>query len=164
MTTGTTDRQRSRVYNAEQELRLTLSHGGTITFFGSTLSVPVERRFGDLASIRRYLDQVLAFAPVARLSRAHLPVGLRERRGAAKAHYEHDTDTIAIPTTREGAWALREVVVLHELAHHLCGASGHGREFTSYFLYLLDVVIGAEAAHMLRVAFYERGVEIGATP
>lgn len=168
------DSQKSLVYAAEDELAVVLSRGGTIEHFGSTLTLPEERRFGDVASIEPYLAKVLAFAPVARLPRACIPVTVRERRGITRAHYQRHTGpngrgTIAIPPYRLGTraqqgWALRETLVLHELAHHLSPRDGHGPDFVAHELYLIEHVIGPEAAHLLRVAFYENGVQIGETP
>lgn len=170
MSTSTkTDSQRSRVYDAERELDFILAIGGTIEHFGSTFTLPAERRFGDVDSVSPYLDKVLAFAPVARLPRAGVPVTVRERRGITQAHYERDTSTIAIPPYRLGSraqqgWALRETLVLHELAHHLCADDGHGPAFVAHELYLIEHVIGVEAAHVLRVAFYEHNVKIARRP
>lgn len=165
MPTTTRDDQRSLVYEAENELARILARGGMIDFFGSRLAVPDERKFGDVASIGPYLEKVLTYGPVARLPRAGVPVTVRERNGNRRAHYEADTATIAVPPYRRGGtWALRETVVLHELAHHLTPGEGHGPAFTAHLLYLTGVIIGAEAEHMLRVAFYNRDVKIGATP
>lgn len=158
------DFQRSRVYNAEDELAAILTRGGLIEFFGSTLAVPEERKFGDVASVPAYLDRVLAHAPVARLPRAAVPVTVRERRGTRQAHYEYGTATIALPPYRLSGWALRETVVLHELAHHLSPEPHHGPDFTAHLLYLLHHVIAPEAEHLLRVAFSDRNVKIGPTP
>lgn len=165
------DSQRSRVYAAERELEFILANGGTIEHFGSTFTLPAERKFGNVDSVAPYLRKVLAFAPVARLPRASVPVTVRERRGNTLAHYERDTSTIAIPPyglgskTQQG-WALRETLVLHELAHHLCPDSdpGHGPVFVAHELYLVEHVIGPEAAHLLRVSCYEHNVKIGGAP
>lgn len=159
------DTTRSRLYAAEDQVGRILSTGGTIEFFGSNLTVPAERKFGDVDSIGPYLAKVLAFAPVAALERSTVPLLVRERRGATKAHYEtihHDgryTGVIAVPPYRRGAWALRETVVLHELAHHLAG-DGHGPTFVATLVHLYEHVIAPEAAHMLRVAAWEQGLSI----
>lgn len=163
--TTSRDRQRSKVYAAEGQVRQILGTGGVIDFFGSTLDVPAERKFGDVDSIAPYLHKVLAYAPVARLPRAQAPVTVRERRGASEAHYEYDAATIAIPPYRRDGWALRESVVLHELAHHLCGPGmGHGPAFTAMLAHLFDHVIGPVAKHLLLVAYDQHGVEVGPQP
>ena len=56
-------------------------------------------------------------------------------------------------------WALRELVVLHEIAHHLCDAEPpHGPEFVATFCELAEAVMGPEVAHVLRVVYAKEGV------
>ena len=52
---------------------------------------------------------------------------------------------------------------LHELAHHLTDPSvaAHGREFVGTLLDLVDGVVGAEAAFLLRVRLADEGAEAG---
>ena len=69
-----------------------------------------------------------------------------------------DGATIAVPE-RHTTWALRELVVLHEIAHHLCGAEPpHGPEFVATFCELAEAVMGPEVAHVLRVVYSKEGV------
>jgi putative metallohydrolase (TIGR04338 family) len=82
---------------------------------------------------------------------------VRVRRGDRAAHYEHDTDTIALPNTRNQS-GLRQVIVLHELAHK--DTHGHGPEFCTRFLNLVQQEMGPEAHFLLRAMFYENGVDI----
>lgn len=167
------DSQRSLVYSAESQVAFILEAGGTIEHFGSTLNVPDERKFGNVESVAAYIEKVLAYSPVAAYPRAKVPVHVRERRGQARAHYEYRTATIAIPPHLPGeggrrAWALREMVVLHELAHHLVGpgatGGGHGPEFAATLVDLFTHVIDPVAGHLLRVSLYEAGAEIGRLP
>lgn len=163
------DSQRSAVYSAEDEVALILSRGGSIEHFGSTFTLPPERKFGDVDSVGPYLRAVLQFAPIAALPRSTVPVSVRARRGVSRAHYEADTATIAIPpyelgSGEERGWALREMVVLHELAHHLLGEPGHGPDYAAMMLHLVEHVIAPEAAHLLRVALWERGARIAPAP
>jgi putative metallohydrolase (TIGR04338 family) len=55
---------RSAVYSAEDQWSAVLDRGGVVDFFGSRIDVPQQRRFGDLASVRRYVDAVLALPSV----------------------------------------------------------------------------------------------------
>ena len=56
-------------------------------------------------------------------------------------------------------WALRELVVLHEVAHHLSDAvPPHGPEFVATFCELAQAVMGPEVAHVLRVVYAKEGV------
>ncbi len=47
---------------------------------------------------------------------------------------------------------MREVVILHEIAHHLTpGGDAHGLKFRAAFLHLVTEIIGPEAGFALRV-------------
>lgn len=66
---------------------------------------------------------------------------------------------------RGGSWALRGLVVLHELAHHLnTGVEGaiidvHGEGFRSTFVRLLDDIGWVQIAAMLREAYAQVGLD-----
>lgn len=156
------DRQRQAIYRAEATIAATLKQGGTIEHQGSTLTLEAERQFGDLASIATYVDQVLALRPIAGMERASIPVAVRERKGNRQAHYERESATIAVPTHRHTGWAMRETVVLHELAHHLDPQPhpAHGPSYAAVLVYLYEKVMSPEAAHLLRVQMWDEGVLI----
>jgi putative metallohydrolase (TIGR04338 family) len=157
----TRDNQRSRVYAAEEAwaLRLDAARLGArrAVVAGSAVTLPAEVRFGTLADAQRYAD-----AHTSAHADGLPPVLLRERQGQAAAHYE-PPGTIALPLPRYGEpWALRETVLLHELAHHACfhatGAVDHGPSYTGCMLELVAQVLGEEAAFALRVEYGEHGV------
>jgi putative metallohydrolase (TIGR04338 family) len=159
------DTQRSKVYAAEQFVRTLFDraseHGNrTIDFFGANLTLPPEARFGSVESVRRYVDDVLALGSVRERWPDVAPLAVRPRRGLAAAHYERDQAGAAIAVPERGTtWALRELVVLHEIAHHLCDvAPAHGPEFVATFCDLAGAVMGPEAAHVLRVVYAKEGV------
>ena len=65
------DSQRSKVYAAEEFVRTLFDraaeHGSTsVEFFGTQLTLPPEARFGSLAAVQRYVDDVLALPAVRR--------------------------------------------------------------------------------------------------
>lgn len=161
------DGQRAGVYDAEALVRTMFDRAEqrglrTVEVHGSTVTLPVERKFGSVASVQDYCDRVLALNWArAAWPRAGVPVTVRARAGNTAAHYADDT--IAVPVDRDGRWALRELVVLHELAHHLGEATeaGHGPAFVDRHLTLVGEVIGPEAAFVLRSAYLAGGVEIG---
>lgn len=162
------DRQRARVYEAEALVHRIYDRSAehpVVEFAGSRLTLPIERRFATLDSVGRYVRAVLDLAPVRRRwPRSAVPVRVRERSGHRQAHYERSPATIAVPLWQDNvAWALRELVILHELAHHLADGTepAHGPEFTARLVELVDIVIGAEAAFLLRAAFWDNGVAIG---
>lgn len=160
------DERRAAVYAAEQQLRdlLSRSSGGTVDFFGSQLPVPVERRFSSFAELADYLKDVLARSSWSELAAP----ALRPRRGAALAHYEYEAACIAIPEAEQWAW--RELVLLHELAHHIVAlrtadrAAAHGPQFAGVYVELINQELGGTAALLLRAAFDGVGVEVGELP
>jgi putative metallohydrolase (TIGR04338 family) len=159
------DAQRSKVYAAEQFVQTLFDRAGErgnrcIDFFGAQLTLPPEVRFGSVDSVQRYVDDVLALPSVRTRWPAVAPLTVRSRRGVTAAHYEYDgsTATIAVPD-RHTTWALRELVVLHEVAHHLCHADPpHGTEFVTTFGELAEAVMGPEVGHVLRVVYAKEGV------
>ena len=160
------DTQRAKVYAAEEFVRTLFDraaeHGNhVVEFFGTQLTLPPEGRFASSPSVQRYVDDVLAHPGVLARWTAVGALTVRARRGATAAHYEHSDDngaTIAVPDHRS-KWALRELVVLHEIAHHLCDAEPpHGPEFVATFCELAEAVMGAEVSHVLRVVYSKEGV------
>lgn len=165
---GRRDRQRSKVYDAENLVHRIFDRSAefpVIEVAGSQLTLPVERHFATLESVQAYVDAVLALAPVrAQWSRAEVPVVVRERRGQQQADYQRLTAVLAVPLhAGNRAWALRELVILHELSHHLADAEEepHGPAFTERLLALTGEVVGEEAAFLLRTTMWDNGVRIG---
>jgi putative metallohydrolase (TIGR04338 family) len=152
------DGQRAKVYAAEEFVRTLFDraaeHGNRVVdFFGTQLTLPPEARFGSVSAVQRYVDDVLAHVGAA------APLTVRARRGAGAAHYECTADdaVIAVPDQRT-TWALRELVVLHEIAHHLNDEEpAHGPGFVATFCRLADEVMGPEVGHVLRVVYSKEG-------
>lgn len=158
------------MYAAEEFVRTLFDRAAehssrAVDFFGEQLTLPPEARFGSVASVQRYVDDVLDLPGV----RAQWPsvdrIAVRPRRGATAAHYESvgGLGVIAVPAGGDRAnsgWALRELVVLHEVAHHLCAdtSPAHGRGFVTIFCALATTVMGPEVGHVLRVVYAKEGV------
>ncbi len=165
----TTDRQRTKVYEAEALVRRIFDRSvdyPMVDVAGSHLTLPPERRFASLESVQRYVDAVLALAWVgARWRRTSVPILVRVRAGQTRAHYERLPAVIAVPLHEGGsAWALRELVLLHEIAHHLADAAdepAHGADFTGRMVELVGGIVGDEAALLLRVTLMESGAAVG---
>ena len=159
------DTQRSKVYAAEELVRTLFDRAAergnrAVEFFGTKLTLPPEARFSSVETVRRYVDDVLTLRSVRERWPDAAPLTVRPRRGLTAAHYERDDEgaTIAVPERRTN-WALRELVVLHEVAHHLCDADPpHGPEFVATFCELAEAVMGSEVAHVLRVVYAKEGV------
>ena len=163
------DAQRARVYRAEDAWadRLDAARLGAAlaTVGGSAVVLPAERRLGSLEAAASYCARVVALPEVVALGAVE-PPRLRVRRGARSAHWEAP-GTIALPVPAHGEpWALRETVLLHELAHHVGETTGRSRghrpPFPAVVLLLVRAVLGEEAALVLRVEYGEHGVEVGA--
>ncbi len=160
------DSQRSRVYAAEEFVRTLFDRAAqhssrTIDFFGAQLTLPPEGRFASMASVQRYVDEVLALPAVTARWQAPGPLVVRPRRAATAAHYESagDTGVIAVPDRSRADWAMRELVLLHEIAHHLTPEGpAHGPGFVATFCELAAVVMGPEVGHVLRVVYAKEGV------
>lgn len=168
------DNQRQRLYDAESQVRrqLELAAAGarTVTVAASTVVLPLEVRFGALETAQRYTDGVRgthAFA--ASFPRAAVtPLRLRRRRGGSQAHYEAP-GTIALHQPPTGtAWSLRELVVLHEIAHHaahhdLPPEPAHGPAYAGAFIRVVTDTLGPETGLLLTTAFAEHGVRVTPT-
>ena len=161
------DSQRSRVYAAEAFVRTLFdraaSHNSrSIDFFGEQITLPPEARFGSVESVQRYVGEVLALPAVVERWQPAGPLAVRSRRAATAAHYENvdGRGVIAVPHRSGAAWAMRELVVLHEVAHHLCepGGPAHGPDFVATFCTLAAAVMGPEVGHVLRVVYAKEGV------
>jgi len=160
------DWQRAKVYAAEEFVRTlcdrAAEHGSrSIEVFGAQLTLPPEARFGSVASVQRYVDDVLALPAVRREWPKVAPLRVRARRAASAAHYENrdGTGVIAVPDLATADWAMRELVVLHEIAHHLCDAlPPHGSHYVATLCTLAELVMGPELGHVLRVVYAKEGV------
>lgn len=149
------DTNKTRVYTAQTMVCSLLddSHNcPTVRLAGSTITLPVERKFADLQSMQAYVSRI---AP---------GVLVRSTRTDAKsAHYEYATNTIAIPlhrspTTGKAPWATRELVLLHELAHRAAPGGLHDAEFCQAFISLVRDHCPPELAFLLEVTFRESGL------
>ena len=171
------DRGRSAVYAAEDQISRLLDRGGEVDFFGSRLHVPMQRRFGNLDSVRLYLDALRSMAWGHGETPRPDVVSTQSERAAKWVA----PNTIRIPESSR--WAMTEMVILHEYAHHAAyhagsgaGAApspggtsggdagsraGHGREFRHVFIDLVSNAIGAEVGLLLTAALDQAGVGMG---
>ena len=165
------DIQRQAVYDAENMLAtifdqaleaenplVTLPHGITV-------ALPPEARFASIASVQTYVNRVLRH-PIIEMAYPHMatvPVTVRRRRGSTKAHYEDhpgwSNPRIAVHDGLGKDWAMRELVVLHEVAHHLAYNEQHGPGFAEAYVILLRTVMGPEAGLALQILFDEAGID-----
>ena len=57
-------------------------------------------------------------------------------------------------------WAYTDLVIAHEVAHHLDPSRSHGPVFTSYLLRILDGIGRTATATALRQAYIDNGVDV----
>lgn len=177
------DRDQTSTYEAEDlvaawldavdpdtgEVRVSHHRGGHSKTF---VHVPeTEPRFTDPGDAIVFVEKVLD-----RLRRQARDFGSNYRgrekhdvqvvEGMAHKKATYRDGLIILPTRdRGGAWALRAMVVLHELAHHLnTGIDGaiidsHGEGFRATFVQLLEDVGWTEIAAMLREAYHQVGLD-----
>ncbi len=161
------DAQRAKVYAAEEFVRTLFDraaeHGSpTVEFFGtqSDASAGGAVRLGRVgAALRR--RRARASRRCAEQWPEVSPLRVRARRAATAAHYENrdGAGVIAVPDRDTADWAMRELVVLHEVAHHLCQVQPpHGPEFVATICTLAELVMGPELGHVLRVVYAKEGV------
>ena len=149
----TVDRLRSAVYTAEDQWSTLLDRGGALDFFGSTVQVPLQVRFGSLEHARDYVESV------CRANDLTVPT-VRNRKGGKRAHYEQGV----IAVSSDHVWAMRESVLLHEIAHHMCVVHYanflHDDCFAETMLALVYQQLGAEAHSLLRTGYLAAGVHV----
>jgi len=148
--------RRADIYAAEEQLRALLTPTGrSVVVAGVRVDLPGERRFDDLDEVREYYGAVLTDPAVRdRWPAVAMPM-VRARRGPRSAHWQ--AGVISLPESHIGGqWALREVVALHELAHHLTPGHGHDDDFVTAFMELIEIVLGPQTRFCLQVAYLER--------
>lgn len=156
------DSQKSRVYHAENIIRGVLDNSRdnpTYTIEGITLTLPPEGKFSSVEDVRRYVNRVVRMGSVVEKFGKY-PVGVRSRKGQRIAHYSSFPPTIAVPENGT-RWALRELVVLHELGHHYDSSQGgsHGPGFVDTMITLVGLVMGPEMALLARIVYDQNGVK-----
>lgn len=147
-----------RAYAAECELREQLETPA-VTLHGCTVTVPVERRFAELADVQRYVDLVLALNWVrARYPRAAESITVERSK---KINIADCGSGVMRVNPDHSRWAMRETVILHEVAHHLAPlGSAHDVEFRTTYLHLLEELVGPEAAFLMRSNYTDQGLKV----
>lgn len=164
------DFQRQELYDAEHVIWRTLDlareAGDMIELHGSKLAIGPEIKFGSLDGVQRYINGVLGSSWYQdAFPLAGGPVTVTQRKGNNKAHYTYREISMHDSEHRGKAWALREAVALHELAHHVVRytfdhVASHGAEFAGVLQFLVEHQMGAEAGLLYRSAFGESGVKL----
>lgn len=154
-----TDTDKKKAYHAEFDLRAIYDLADKVSdwsydFYGYTMTLPRERKFGDLDSIRNYYKKVLELTSVREAFPGKAAPGVAFTHGTQHAY--HRSGTVYFnDKNRGGRWQMREIVVLHELAHYLSPVSGHGPEFRGVFAFLTGAVMGPETEMLLGSLFHQ---------
>lgn len=161
------DPQKARVYGSEQQVRRVFDLARTtgsplINLCNSQMVLPDEVLFGSLAGAEKYLHRVQSTDWYTERWPDSRPVSVRQRKGNQKAHYQHDGVIALHDTQQRGqAWAMRELVVLHELAHHVTRPyEAHGAEFCGAFIHLVSNAMGGVAGLLLMHTFHTGGCAV----
>lgn len=151
---------KAQVYSAEDRLAEIFRNTAvsrTTEIKGATLTLPDERRFGALETVQRYVDHaVKVCADVYPVGPCEVMVG---RSTLKRKAYWRD-GKITLPRLETTDWAWRELVVLHEVAHHLTPWHGHDSIFAGAFVHLLNEMMGPEAGWLASVLYMDNGVTI----
>jgi putative metallohydrolase (TIGR04338 family) len=111
-----------------------------------------------LKECQKFVDKVMSRSFVQRnypWNRGQIVVHDGRRRRNAGATWRHGSYAILLPK-----WARNEFVILHEIAHHVSGGSGHDYKYADCLLNLVRNVMGKEEALQLQAAFHFKGVKI----
>ncbi len=159
------DGQKQKLYDAENILRRVYRNSveagnPVVELSGVTLTLPPEAKFGSIESLQRYVDRVTQMASVTAQFGNRGKVAVKERASSSQAHYQ--ANTIHVHSGRDN-WAMSELVVLHELAHHYTLDSwehgAHGPTFAANFIDLVGLVMGPEAGLALRIIFDQNDIK-----
>lgn len=162
MSTAVRDAQRQRVYQAGHGLEWFYDHSThslAVEIAGVPLQLEPESKFGDLKAIQVYVDRVLAMPSVVARFGSCGRVQVRERKGMRSAHYQSGVIAIHSDGANHARWAMRELVVLHEIAHHLAPGHRHGPVFAATLVDLIDLVMGPQAALAMSLLYRQEGVK-----
>ena len=139
--------------------------GGWVEFMGVELHLAQERWFSSTEDIEKYLGGCYRSKWYKRVCPVSLrPVVITVKTHAAhfQANYDYDATMRFPPFPRIGVNEMhRELVVLHELAHHVTPLKypGHGAEFAGNFLYMVQQKLGPEYGALLTSAYAAHKVE-----
>lgn len=145
------------VYNAEDQLDFFIEHGGLVEVYGSTIYVePCERKFAREEDAQAYVNLVFDWLEMGDPPRVKV-----DRRMTKSARYIRSNNTIRVGDHVPGgfSWGLREVVLLHEMAHAIT-PGGHDTTFCNALVHLVSRCMSPEIGLLLTKLYRENGVQI----
>lgn len=139
------------VYRAENHIMNVLDQASKMdnwqyTAFRSTFTLPRELKFGNLQNVQDYVDNLLDKPEIILMKPDPVRVIVIESRyeGIASMY----SNKMALPDSPD---FLRQLRVLHELAHYLSGSTAHASKFREAYIRLVDHEMGPELALILRM-------------
>ena len=154
-----------RGLRAEDQWRGSLPAAARVDFFGSQLRIPEERRFADIDSVQAYVDGVLSLIGVVTQWSGVGPVRVRERSGDRRAHYSDGV--IALRCVESWASAGRRARPLSSTKLRTISSPTPipprlhtAPAFCGDEIRLVEIVLGPEAALLLRASFDGAGVPV----
>lgn len=145
----TPDPDRVTLYDAENRLIGWIDRGDPVRLDGTTWIPETDPLFATI-------EEVADFCAAATARLGVPPVTVRARRGATRAEYL-DGEIRVPPLDVGGAWAMRGLVVMHELAHHLAHVAGdvdgHGPGFRTHLYRVLHDLGQPTNARLLELGF-----------
>jgi putative metallohydrolase (TIGR04338 family) len=133
------DEAAARIYRAEQNLRRDYA----------AMDPSPELRFADIPAVQAYVNEVLSWPWPAK------PWACQVR--PTDKPYPHYRSAIFLPAVPK---AMRELVVLHELAHHISRIPDHELAFRRTFEALLADAMGLQARELFQRYLRAEGVSV----
>jgi putative metallohydrolase (TIGR04338 family) len=156
------DADQQATYAAELQVRVLLDTAVAVDdwsfdFHGYNMTLPMERKFTCIESVRSYIDKVCALRSVRDKFPGFSAPSVREmKKDARRAYYQMGVINVSVENRGLKDPQLRELTVLHELAHHFAPGDAHGAEFRGAFVFLVRECMGQELAMVLGEQFYEQ--------
>ena len=149
------DFQKTALYNAEWQVQAILDRqydDQVVCIAGSTIAIPMERKFSSIETVQRYVDTLVGPDKI-KVSPT--------RSDSQHAFGRRGHISFPVERSRKGApWALRETVVLHEIAHALNPEfDRHGPSFSATLVDLVERAMGPEASFLYKIIFHQNGIK-----
>ena len=142
------DSQRQKLYAAERWTRVR------------------SKMFKDLRGVRKYTKRVLKHKWFKQRWPHIVYINVRKIRCDSNAHGWYAGGGVVAIQIPKAMWAMKEVVVLHEIAHGITEyefgvnkTAWHGREFAKIFASLVQHYMGTEAGQELRTSYRKHRVK-----
>lgn len=149
----------ARIYRMDERVKTLLDAAlerdiRVVEIHGSTLYIPLELRFGNIESVQTYIDLTLGKDEIIqRYPKAEIPLQVHAMRDNKEPYYRQNK--IGLPDHGGGiSPAMREIVVLHEMAHHL-GSSGHSQRFLDAYIDLVEKNMSPSLGLYMRMIYEE---------